>query len=294
MSTLDWTRIDRLLELAYEEDIGTGDVTSRATVPEDARMACAFVARVSGVAAGMDVVARWYRRVDAGLTFTCLCADGSDFAAGATLATVKGPARSLLSGERVALNILQRMCGVSTVARRYVDAVRGTGAVILDTRKTIPGWRELDKLAVRSGGASNHRQGLYDMALIKDNHIALARERLHTASVAWAVRAAKTLEGVPVEVEVDTVEQLWEALPEQPDMVLLDNMSPDCMRAAIGEARTRCRENGWRVPLFEASGGITLQTIRAVAEAGVDRISIGALTHSVMALDIGLDFTGAE
>lgn len=285
-----WDRVDRLLELAFEEDVGSGDVTCQATVPEDAMCACAFVARAAGIVSGMEVVARWYARVDARLAFEVICPDGTPFAKGQTLAIIRGPARSVLTGERVALNVMQRMCAVATMASEYVAAVAGTHAVILDTRKTIPGWRELDKMAVRCGGASNHRQGLYDMVLIKDNHIALAGRKVDAESVAWAIREAKRTTSVAVEVEVDTVAQLMEALPEEPDMVLLDNMSPDTMRDAIRQAEALCAERGLRRPLFEASGGITKLTIRAVAESGVDRISVGALTHSVMALDIGLDF----
>jgi len=284
-----WRRIDALLDIAIEEDIGPGDVTSRLVLAEDTACRARFVPRENGILAGMEVVERLYRRLDPAVTISIARREGGRIAAGVAFAEAAGPARSLLTGERLALNILQRMSGVATLTHRYVQAVQGTGARICDTRKTLPGWRALDKLAVYLGGGTNHRRGLYDMVLIKDNHVALAGERNSEASAAWGVRVARAGTDLPVEAEVDTLDQLREVLPEEPDFVLLDNMDPDALREAVGLTTRLCREQKLRRPQLEASGGVTLATVRAIAEAGVDRISVGALTHSAPALDIGLD-----
>jgi nicotinate-nucleotide pyrophosphorylase (carboxylating) len=269
--------IDRLVLAALAEDIGDGDITTLSTMPEDMRCAGRFIAKEAGVVAGIQLVWRAFALLDPRVEVLVLIGDGLCVERGQVIAQVSGPARALLSAERVALNFLQRMSGIATTTRRYVDAVEGTGATILDTRKTVPGLRVLDKWAVRLGGGSNHRAGLFDMVLIKDNHIAAVGSITEAVE---RVRAAD-LRGRPIEVEVTDLEQLAEALALPIDRILLDNMPPDVMREAV-------MATGGRIPL-EASGGINEETVREVAETGVDFISIGALTHSVKAMDISLD-----
>jgi nicotinate-nucleotide pyrophosphorylase (carboxylating) len=275
----------RLASWAIEEDVGTGDLTSRCVTPSDLMGEAVFVARGPGVLAGLPAVAETFRIVDPEIVLTPLLEDGAVLERGSRIATVSGPMRSILTGERVALNFLQRLSGVATLTARYVAVVAGLPCQILDTRKTTPGWRLLEKYAVRQGGGHNHRMGLYDGVLIKDNHLAA----LGTGSdiVGEAVRRARTAYGlgVSVEIEVDTLEQLDVSLTARPNIVLLDNMPPDVLREAV-------RRRNEQAPgvLLEASGGITLTKLRAIGESGVDRISIGALTHSAPALDIGLDY----
>ncbi len=264
---------------ALEEDLGPGDVTSTWTLPPHQRAQGTFVAKEEGVVAGLLVAREVFRQLDPEVILTLWVEDGMPVAPGTAVARVEGPAISILSGERTALNFLQRMSGIATATRRYVEAVKGTGAVILDTRKTAPGLRALDKWAVRLGGGQNHRQGLYDMVLIKDNHIAAA------GGITRAVERvrARNRAGLPVEVEVKTLAELDEALALEPpvDRIMLDNMDLPTMREAV-------RRTAGRVPL-EASGGVNLETVRAIAETGVNYISVGALTHSVRALDISLE-----
>ena len=269
--------IDRIVLAALAEDIGDGDVTTENTIPEDARLTGRFVAKDAGVVAGIHVVWRTFALLDPRVELLVLIGDRLCVERGQVIAQVSGPGRAILTGERVALNFLQRMSGIATATRRYVDAVDGTHATILDTRKTAPGLRVLDKWAVRLGGGSNHRIGLFDMALIKDNHIAAV------GSITEAVRRVREGDerSRPIEVEVTDLDQLSESLDLGIDRILLDNMPPDLMREAVLLAAVR-------VPL-EASGGINLENVREVAETGVDFISIGALTHSVEALDISLD-----
>jgi nicotinate-nucleotide pyrophosphorylase (carboxylating) len=269
--------IDRIVLAALAEDIGDGDITTLSTIPEDLRLTGRFLAKESGVVAGIQLVWRAFALLDPRVELLVLIGDGVCVERGQVIAQVSGPGRAILTGERVALNFLQRMSGIATATRAYVDAVAGTHAVILDTRKTVPGLRALDKWAVRLGGGSNHRIGLYDMVLIKDNHIAAV------GSIAEAVERVRANDsrGRPIEVEVTTLEQLAEALTLPIDRILLDNMPPDVMREAVMMA-------GGRIPL-EASGGIDENTVREVAETGVDFISVGALTHSVTAMDISLD-----
>jgi nicotinate-nucleotide pyrophosphorylase (carboxylating) len=277
----------RLIDLALAEDLGpAGDVTSTATIPADTPGRAAVVARAAGVVAGLPVAGLVCEAVDAALTFTAAVADGTAVLPGMELAMLAGPMRSILLAERTALNFLQRLSGVATLTRRYVDAAGGK-AQVLDTRKTTPGWRLLEKYAVRMGGGHNHRVGLYDGVLIKDNHLAALGGG--PAAVARAVTAARQhAPGLPVEVEVDTLEQFEVALACRPDIVLLDNMPPDLLR--------RCAERRNEVAagvLLEASGGVNLQTIGAIAATGVDRVSVGAVTHSAAALDIALDYRAA-
>lgn len=275
---------DTLIRLALVEDFGTtGDRTSLATIPETTRGRAAFVARSVGVVAGLPVAERVCRAVSAELVFAPAVPDGTTTQRGTVLATVSGSLRAILAAERTALNFLQRLSGVASLTHKYVDAASGFPAQVLDTRKTTPGWRLLEKYAVRAGGGTNHRIGLYDGILIKDNHLAGIG-----GDVRRAVEAARTYPGnagLPVEVEVDTLDQLEHALAVKADIVLLDNMTPDQLRTAV-----RRRDTVAPGVLLEASGGVNLTTIRDIAATGVDRISVGAMTHSAPALDIGLDY----
>jgi nicotinate-nucleotide pyrophosphorylase (carboxylating) len=275
----------RLVELALQEDVGTGDLTSQAVIPETLTGRGVFVARAPGVVAGLPAAALVFATLDPRVQFEPLLADGDSVRPGSRLARVAGPMRSVLSGERTALNFLQHLSGVATQTRRYVEAVAGLRCQVLDTRKTLPGWRLLEKYAVRCGGGHNHRMGLFDGVLIKDNHLralGLGQKEIRTA-----VEAARRLHGpaVPVEIEVDDLAELDEALRCGPDIVLLDNMPPEAMREAV-----RRRDAVAPRVRLEASGGVTLATVRAIAETGVDRVSVGALTHSAPALDIALDY----
>lgn len=287
-----WAEIDHVLLLALQEDLGAGDVTTNTLIPEQVRAKAYFVAREPGIVAGLELVRRLYLALDRRVRVKRLADDGDKMHAGQRLAEVSGPARAILAGERTALNFLQRMCGVATMTRRYVDAVKGLEVKIYDTRKTMPGLRVLDKLAVLTGGGENHRHGLYDMVLIKDNHLQLVWPGGQESSIAGAISRAKMLTDVPVMVEVDTLEQLREALEAEPDMVLLDNMDCEMLALAVEITRKKYAEKKRRRPLLEASGGVSLASVRSIAKTGVDRISIGALTHSAAALDIALDIYG--
>jgi nicotinate-nucleotide pyrophosphorylase (carboxylating) len=278
----------RLVEWALAEDVAdTGDVTSQALIPAAQTGQAVFVARVPGVVAGLPLIDLIAAQVDARLTVTQLHTDGIRVAAGTELASLHGPMRGLLTAERTALNFLQRLSGVATLTRRYVDELVGLSTRLLDTRKTLPGWRLLDKYAVRQGGGHNHRLGLYDGMLIKDNHLAAvaAAGEPHTAIVRAITAARAMFPGLPIEIEVDTLVQLEQALPAQPDIVLLDNLGTDALRTAVAR-----RNAVAPATQLEASGGITLANLRVLAETGVERISIGALTHSAPALDIALDY----
>jgi nicotinate-nucleotide pyrophosphorylase (carboxylating) len=276
-----------LIDFALTEDLSDdGDVTSRATIPAGRPGRAAFVARGPGVLAGLEAAERVCLRVDPQLQFAALRQDGYRVGANETFATVEGPMRSILMAERTALNFLQRLSGVATLTRQFVDAVAGLPVKILDTRKTTPGWRLLEKYAVRMGGGTNHRIGLFDMVLIKDNHLAAITPK--DTAIRQAVEAARSeFPTLPVEVEVDSLDQLDQALEVRPDVVLLDNMLPDQMVEAVRRRNAVAPE-----VKLEASGGVTLQTVRTIAETGVDRISVGALTHSAKALDIALDYVG--
>jgi nicotinate-nucleotide pyrophosphorylase (carboxylating) len=275
---------DTLIRLALAEDLGdTGDRTSLATISETTQARAAFVARSTGVVAGLPVAERVCAAVSPELTFTPAVPDGTATERGTVLATVSGPLRAILAAERTALNFLQRLSGVATLTRKFVDASSGFRAKMLDTRKTTPGWRLLEKYAVRGGSGTNHRVGLHDGILIKDNHLAGIG-----GDVRRAVEAARVYPGnagLPVEVEVDTLEQLEVALAVKADIVLLDNMTLEQLRAAVSR-----RDAIAPGVLLEASGGVNLTTVRDIAATGVDRISVGALTHSAPALDIGLDY----
>jgi len=286
--TIEETAVaSELVKLALAEDLGSqGDRTSLATIPAEVLATAAFAIRTPGVVAGLPAAALVCAAVDSQLRFDAKISDGNRAARGSIIATVTGSLRSILAAERTALNFLQHLSGVATLTRAFVDAVGSLPVLVLDTRKTIPGWRLLDKYAVRAGGGTNHRIGLYDAILIKDNHIAgqLAAAEPVRRTVELA-RSYPGNAGLAVEVEVDSLAQLREVLPVQPEIVLLDNMTNDQLRQAV-----TIRNDLSPGTRLEASGGVNLTTIRGIAETGVDRISVGAITHSAPALDIGLDF----
>ena len=270
--------IEPVIRAALAEDLGrAGDVTAAACVPAGTRWTAVFAARQAGTIAGLDCARLAMTTLDPEARFTARVHDGETVAPGTVLAEVEADARAILSAERTALNLLGRLSGIATLTRAHVDAVAGTGARIADTRKTTPGLRALEKHAVAMGGGLNHRFGLDDAILIKDNHIAVC------GGVGEAIRRARAHAGhlMKIEVEVDGLHQLDEALAERPDVVMLDNFSLDDLRAAVARAKGQV--------VLEASGGVNLQTVRAIAETGVDVISVGALTHSAPSLDVGLD-----
>lgn len=280
---MNYLQIEEIIKQALIEDIGTGDITTLCTIPESSKSKGYLIMKEEGVVAGIDVAslvfgltANSYYSADE-LLFTPMISDGELANAGQTIAMVEGSTRVILTAERTALNIVQHMCGIATRTAKFVKMVNHTKAKIIDTRKTIPGLRMLEKYAVRMGGGQNHRYGLYDAVLIKDNHIEAC------GGVTQAVQAAKS--GIPhtikIEVEADTLDQVEEALNAGAEMILLDNMTPDLLTRAVELCRGRA--------ITEASGGVTEENLVAIAESGVDLISIGALTHSVKALDIGLD-----
>lgn len=265
------------IQRALREDIGPGDATSESILPPEAQMNGQIIAKQNGIIAGLDVAEAVCRAVDACIIFQALFVEGQAVSNREVVARLEGPARSLLTAERTALNFLGRMSGIASLTRQFVDAVAGTKAVILDTRKTAPGLRMVDKLAVLRGGGQNHRIGLFDMILIKDNHIDFA------GSITEAVtRARAAATGLEIEVEARTLEHVCEALSLNVTRILLDNMSLEIMREAVQITAGRAK--------LEASGNVSLETVRAIAETGVDYISSGALTHSAKVFDISLDF----
>ncbi len=267
-----------LIEQALKEDVGPGDVTTRAVIPPGVRGKGAILVKAHGVICGLQVAAEVFRAVDERISFRPRVREGEPVQPGDVVAEVEGPLRGILTAERTALNFLARLSGIATLTARFVDAVAPYRAVILDTRKTTPGWRVLEKYAVRCGGGRNHRMGLYDMVLIKDNHIAAC------GSISEAVRRVRAAGvGVPVEVEVKNLDELREALKLGVDRILLDNFSVEDIAEAVKIAEGR-------VPL-EASGGVTLDNVAAIAATGVDYISVGALTHSAPALDLSLELS---
>lgn len=275
--------VEDAVRMALAEDLGLqGDITTNATVAANSIATAVIAARAGGVVAGVDVAAAAYKMLDSDVVVEILAADGTVIGAGRTIAQVRGQARALLTAERVALNFMGRMSGIASLTRRYVDAVANTSAKIVDTRKTTPGLRAFEKYAVRCGGGQNHRSGLFDAVLIKDNHIVAA------GGLTMAIERARSAAGhmVKIEVEVDTLDQLDQVLRHKVDAVLLDNMTLAQLREAVRLVAGRC--------ITEASGGVTLETVRAIAETGVDMISVGALTHSAPVLDLGLDFEAAS
>ncbi len=289
----------KLIDLAFAEDFGgeaawRGDLTSLFFIPAGSEGTAQFVARGTGVVAGLPALDLVFGTLSPEFRIERQLDDGARVGPNTTIASVTGPMNLLLSAERTALNFVQQLSGIATLTRRYVDAVAGLPVKILDTRKTLPGWRLLAKYAVRQGGGANHRIGLFDGILIKDNHLAFALSRFRQSipliirNARQQPRLSKSGEAMPIEIEVETLEQFDDALAGKPDIILLDNMPLAMMREAV--ARRNQAAPGL---LLEASGGVTLETVRAIAETGVDRISVGALTHSAPALDIALDYEHA-
>ena len=279
---LSATDIRRAVRAALAEDVGPGDATTLATVPRAARIRAVMRARRPLVVCGTDFAAEAFQQLSPAVKIKQRARDGQHAKAGAVLLEISGPARAILTAERVALNFIQRLSGVATLTAEFVEAIRGTGARILDTRKTTPGWRIFEKYAMACGGGRNHRIGLYDMVLIKDNHLAALRDAKPNAVAVAIARARKKYPRLKVEAEADTLAQVAQAAVAGADIILLDNMTPVQMRAAVKLVAGRAK--------LEASGGVNLKTVRAIAKTCVDFISVGALTHSAPAVDIGLDF----
>lgn len=274
--------VRRAVRAALAEDVGAGDVTTLATVPAAASSIASMVARQPLVVAGIEFAGEAFRQRSPKTQVKAFVRDGRPVKAGETLLKISGPSRALLSAERVALNFIQRLSGVATLTAQFVAAVQGTPAAILDTRKTTPGWRRLEKYAVACGGGQNHRIGLFDMVLIKDNHLVALKDVEPNAIAAAVSRARQKFPRLKIEVETDTLAQVIQAADAGADIILLDNMTLSQLRAAVKIIRGRAKT--------EASGGVNLKTVRAIAETGVDFISVGAITHSASAVDIGLDF----
>ncbi len=282
VQSLSAEEIRRVVQLALAEDIGSGDTTTLATVPENATASAIMRAREALVVAGLPCAYAAFKELTPAAQVESLALEGAKVQAGAGLLKISGEARGILSAERVALNFVQRLSGIATLTAQFVDAIKGTRAQILDTRKTTPGWRRLEKYAVACGGGQNHRFGLFDMVLIKDNHLAALRDAEPNAVEAAVKQARSKYPELKIEIEADTLEQVDQALAAGADLILLDNMNPVQLRLAVQKCQGRAQT--------EASGGVSLATVRAIADTGVDFVSVGALTHSARAVDIGLDF----
>ena len=282
MEQLSPAEVRQLVAAALAEDIGSGDATTLAAVPEAAQAKAVMRAREPLVVAGLELAEAAFRELSPLVEITRAAQDGQHVAEGKPLLHIAGPARALLSAERVALNFLQRLSGIATLTAQFVEAVKGTRAQILDTRKTTPGWRRLEKYAVTCGGGRNHRFGLFDLILVKDNHLAALKNEPPNAIAAAVERARAKYPKLTVEVEADTLDQVEQAVAAGADIVLLDNMNLVQLRLAVQKCKGRAQT--------EASGGVTLPGVRAIADTGVDFISVGALTHSARAVDIALDF----
>lgn len=279
---LDWARIETLIKLALEEDIGGGDVTSVSIIPKDLSAAASLICREKCICAGLPVSEAVFRAVDPNnIGFFQNVKDGTECRPNTILAEVEGPARALLAAERTALNFLQRLCGIATLSRKYSSLLQNSNVIILDTRKTTPGWRNLEKYAVAVGGSSNHRFGLYDRIMIKDNHRKLAGMEKEGGIALSVNKAKKAYPDLEIEVEADTLAQVNEAAEARADYILLDNMSDEEIAEAV-------KINAGRAKL-EASGGITLERIPSLEKLGIDYISVGALTHSVKSMDISME-----
>lgn len=277
-----------LIKLSLEEDLNqAGDLTCQALIKESDQAEIQIVARDTGILAGSLLASLVFSELDLNVVCTQHLSDGDTLEHGSIIATCSGPLASILIGERTVLNFITHLCGVASLTEKYVQAIQGTNATILDTRKTLPGWRILEKYAVTAGGGTNHRMGLYDGILIKDNHLAAWATRNSHCTIADAIRQSReSVKGrIGIEVEVDTLDQLADALQAEPEIVLLDNMPPETLIQAI-----QLRNEQSPTTLLEASGGINLETVRNVAETGVERISVGAITHSAVSLDIGFDW----
>lgn len=295
-------KIDTLIQLAIQEDIGTGDVTTENIIPDSLIVEGVFLAKESGVIAGLPVVEYFFSKLDKGVSLKQNVKDGTFVKKGETIASIKGSAKTLLSGERIALNFLQRLSGIATMTAQFVERIKPLKTAIMDTRKTIPGWRYLEKYAVAMGGGVNHRMGLYDQVLIKDNHLDILKVETgfkpvstssHISIIEKAVSALrqKIKKGILIEVETRTLEEVTCALKAGVDIILFDNMNIAQLEEAVKMVKNWKPSKEKRKPLTEASGNITLENVRLVAQTGVDRISVGAITHSAKALDISLEIS---
>jgi len=300
---LETEKIDTLIQLSIQEDIGTGDVTTENIIPDSLIVEGVFIAKESGVIAGLPVVEYFFSKLDKGVSLKQNVRDGTFVKKGENIASIKGSAKTLLSGERIALNFLQRLSGIATLTAQFVERIKPLKTHIMDTRKTIPGWRYLEKYAVAVGGGVNHRMGLYDHALVKDNHLDILKVETglkpvstssHISIIEKAVSALreKIKKGILVEVETRTPEEVADALKAEVDIILFDNMNIAQLEEAVKMVKNWKPSKGQYKPLTEASGNITLENVHLVAQTGVDRISIGAITHSAKVLDISLEISG--
>lgn len=300
-SDFEFKKIDTLIQLAIQEDIGTSDITTENLVPENLVIEGNFVAKDDGIVAGLPVVEYFFSKLDKKAIVKRIVEEGAQVNKGNIIAVVKGSARALLSGERIALNFLQRLSGIATLASQFVERVKPIKVDIMDTRKTIPGWRYLEKYAVAIGGGVNHRMGLYDQALIKDNHLDIMKSKLFSSSsFAGGVEDAVSLlrrklrRDVLIEIEVRTIDEVRNALKAGVDIVLFDNMNIAQLKDAVELIKEWKSKGKTNLPLTEASGNVTLENVRLVAETGVDRISVGAITHSAKAMDISLEIESGK
>ena len=294
---LEFKKVDTLIRLAIQEDIFTGDITSNILIPDNLVVKGSFVAKENGIIAGLPVVEYFFSKLNKGILLKQKVKEGAFVKNGETIAEVRGSAKTVLTGERIALNFLQRLSGIASLTKKFVDRIKPLKTSIMDTRKTVPGWRYLEKYAVAVGGGVNHRMGLYDQALVKDNHLDIMRSKLLydvPANVSVIERAVsilkqETKKGILIEVEARNMDEVKDALKSCVDVILFDNMNIKQLKKAVKLVK------GWkavckaRLPLTEASGNITLENVRLVAQTGVDRISVGAITHSVKAMDISLE-----
>lgn len=292
-------KIEALVQLAIQEDISTGDITTEHLIPDNLMVEGVFIAKESGVIAGLPVVEYFFSKLDKNIFFKQWIGEGDLVRKGETLAAIQGSAKTLLSGERIALNFLQRLSGIATLTARFVERIKPLKTSLLDTRKTVPGWRYLEKYAVAAGGGVNHRMGLYDQVLVKDNHLDIMKNKLFydlssplsVIEKAVSVLRPKINQGVLIEVETRTMEEVRNALKAGVDIILFDNMGIQQLNDAVRLVQEWKYREGEQQPLTEASGNITLENVHLVAQTGVDRISVGALTHSAKALDISLEIS---
>src|SRR3989339_821392 len=299
---LEPEKIDALIQMAIQEDIGVGDITTENLIPDSLIAEGSFVAKEGGAIAGLPVVEYFFSKLDKGVSLKQNVRDGTFVKKGENIASIKGSAKTLLSGERIALNFLQRLSGIATLTAQFVERIKPLKTHIMDTRKTIPGWRYLEKYAVAVGGGVNHRMGLYDQALVKDNHLDILKVETglnpvftsHISIIEKAVSALreKIKKGILVEVETRTLEEVADALKAEVDIILFDNMNIAQLEEAVKMVKNWKPSKVRRKPLTEASGNITMENVHLVAQTGVDRISVGAITHSAKALDISLGISG--
>ena len=297
---LEIEKINALIQLAIQEDIGTGDITTENLIPDSLIVEGAFIAKGNGVIAGLPVVEYFFSRLDTDVSLQQRIKEGTFVNKGETIANIKGSTKTLLSGERIALNFMQRLSGIATLTAQFVERIKPLKTAIMDTRKTIPGWRYLEKYAVAMGGGVNHRMGLYDQVLVKDNHLDIMKGKLLknvSANLSTIEKVILTLrkkikKGILVEVETRTLEEVADALKAEVDIILFDNMNIAQLKEAVKMVKNWKPSIGQYKPLTEASGNITLENVHLVAQTGVDRISIGAITHSAKVLDISLEISG--